>query len=96
MGSIKKKNLDLIYDDANAYHIALQAQIYSLLETMEAHDALCTLVQRLREGSRLKLICEICFLYLNVPIVKSSILSNLIPAFLKPATMLESNHPQAL
>lgn len=69
MGNFAQKNLDLIYDDTNAYHIALQAQIYSLLETMEAHDALCTLVQRLREGSRLKLICEICFLYLKMKLL---------------------------
>ena len=69
MGNIAQKNLDLIYDDTNAYHIALQAQIYSLQETMAAHDALCNLVQRLQEGSRLKLICEICFLYLKMKLL---------------------------
>ena len=69
MGNIAQKNLDLIYDDTNAYHIALQAQIYSLQETMAAHDALCDLVQGLQEGSRLKLICEICFLYLKMKLL---------------------------
>ncbi len=69
MGNIAQKNLDLIYDDTNAYHIALQAQIYSLQETMAAHDALCTLVQKLQDGSRLKLICEICFLYLKMKLL---------------------------
>lgn len=69
MGDVAQKNLDLIYDETNAYHIALQAQIYSLQETMASHDALHDLVQGLKKGSRLRLICEICLLYLKMKLL---------------------------
>lgn len=69
MGDVAQKNLDLIYDETNAYHIALQAQIYSLQETMASHEALHDLIQGLKEGSRLKLICEICLLYLKMKLL---------------------------
>ena len=69
MGDAAQKNLDLIYDETNDYHIALQAQIYSLQETMASHDALHDLVQGLKEGSRLKLICESCLLYLKMKLL---------------------------
>lgn len=69
MGDVAQKNLDLIYDETNAYHIALQAQIYSLQETMVSLNALRDLVQGLKEGSRLKLICEICLLYLKMKLL---------------------------
>lgn len=36
---------------------------------MAAHDSLCDLVQGLQEGSRLKLICEICLLYLKMKLL---------------------------
>ena len=56
---IAQKNLDLIYDETNKYHIALQAQIYSLQETLESYDSLQNLIQGIQEEGRLKLICEI-------------------------------------
>lgn len=65
MGETAQKNLDLIYDETNEYHIALQAQIYSLQENMEAHDALNKLIQGIPSFNRLRLICEICLLYLK-------------------------------
>lgn len=73
MGNEAQKNLELIYDETNAYHIALQAQIYSLQENMEAHEALCKLVQSTPDGSRLRLICEICLLYLKTKLLSSDI-----------------------
>ena len=38
MWSEALKNLRLIYDESNSYHIALQAQIYSLQESDNAHE----------------------------------------------------------
>lgn len=73
MGDEAQKNLELIYDETNPYHIALQAQIYSLQENMEAHEALCELVQSTPDGSRLRLICEICLLYLKTKLLSSDI-----------------------
>lgn len=71
MGDEAKKNLDLIYDETNTYHVALQAQIYSLQENMEAHEALCKIIQKIQEGTRLRLICEICLLYLKTKLFTS-------------------------
>ncbi len=65
MGVEAQKNLDMIFDENNKYHIALQAQILSLQESQEAHDELCKLVLKTPVNSRLQLICEICLLYLK-------------------------------
>ncbi len=65
MGFEAQKNLDLIFDESDAYYIALQAQIFSLQESQEAHDALCQLMVKTPSNSRLRLICEICILYLK-------------------------------
>lgn len=73
MGDLAQKNLNLIYDESNNYHIALQAQIYSLQESIEAHDALCNLIVEIPQNSRLRLICEICLLYLKTKLYTSDI-----------------------
>lgn len=73
MGSIAQKNLDLIYDETNKYHIALQAQIYSLQETLESYDALQNLIQGIQEEGRLKLICEICLFIIKIKLFPAEI-----------------------
>lgn len=72
MGDEAQKNLDLIFDESNAYHIALQAQILSLQENMESHDALQELILKTPANSRLQLICEICILYLKTKLFTSA------------------------
>lgn len=67
-----QKNLDLIFDESNAYHIALQAQILSLQENLDAHDTLCQLTHKIPVNSRLRLICEICLLYLKTKLFSSA------------------------
>ncbi len=71
MGEEAQKNLDLIYDESNAYHIALQAQILSLQENKEAHEYLNQLILKIPSNSRLKLVCEICMLYLKTKLFSS-------------------------
>lgn len=65
IGEEAQKNLELIYDETNDYHVAMQAQIYSLQESMVAHDSLCKLVESIASNSRLRLIAEISLLYLK-------------------------------
>lgn len=72
MGEEAQKNLDLIYDESNVYHIALQAQIYSLQENINSHNALEQLIIRTPINSRIRLICEICMLYLKTKLLPSS------------------------
>ena len=72
MGIEAQKNLDLIFDENNEYHIALQAQILSLQESQEAHDELCQLVLKTPADSRLQLICEICLLYLKTKLFSAA------------------------
>lgn len=69
MAEEAQKNLSLIYDEGNIYHIALQAQILSLKESNEAHDSLAELVDKTPKNSRLRLICEICLLYLKTKLL---------------------------
>ncbi len=69
MAEEAQKNLDLIYDETNYYHIALQAQIYSLQETMEAHETLCEFIANIPNNSRLQLTVGICFLYLKTKLL---------------------------
>lgn len=76
MGDEAQKNLDLIYDESNAYHVAIQAQIYSLQERWESHDALTKLIQKIPSFSRLKLICEISLLYLKTKLQPTSLSKN--------------------
>lgn len=72
MGEEAQRNLDLIFDENNEYHIALQAQIFSLQESKEAHDELCQLLLKASPNSRLQLICEICLLYLKTKLFPST------------------------
>lgn len=72
MGVEAQKNLDLIFDESDAYHIALQAQILSLQESLDAHDTLCQLTHTIPINSRLRLICEICLLYLKTKLFSSA------------------------
>lgn len=69
MGAEAQRNLDLIFDESNIYHIALQAQIFSLQESQDAHDALEELILKTPPNSRLRLICEICLLYLKTKLL---------------------------
>ena len=69
MADEAQNNLSLIYDETNAYHIALQAQIYSLGESIESHNALGELISTLPNNSRLKLSAEICFLDLKMKLM---------------------------
>lgn len=69
MAEEAQKNLDLIYDETNYYHIALQAQIYSMQETMEAHENLCELIANIPNNDRLQLTVGICFLYLKTKLL---------------------------
>lgn len=69
MAEEAQKNLDLIYDESNYYHIALQAQIYSLQETMEAHETLHKFITNIPNNSRLQLTVGICFLYLKTKLL---------------------------
>lgn len=71
MGDEAQKNLDLIFDESNAYHTALQAQILSLQENKEAHEDLHQLILKTPPNSRLKLVCEICMLYLKTKLFPS-------------------------
>ena len=72
MGDEAQKNLDLIFDESNAYHIALQAQILSLQENHESHEALQKLIFKTPANSRLRLVCEICILYLKTKLFPSA------------------------
>lgn len=66
------KNISLIYDENNLYHIALRAQIYSMEESLAAHSELCSLIDTLAINSRVRLISEICLLYLKTKLFKTS------------------------
>lgn len=72
MGAEAQKNLDLIFDECNDYHIALQAQILSLCENQESHEALQKLILKTPTNSRLQLVCEICILYLKTKLFPSA------------------------
>lgn len=89
MGNEAQKNLDLIYDETNPYHIALQAQIYSLKENMEAHDALSSLIQITPENSRLRLICEIFLLYLKMKLLTWDITKRYGEKLIKTASYMQ-------
>ncbi len=76
-----QKNLDLIFDKQNQYHIALQAQIYALQETFEVESKLKNLVDNVSDNSRLKLILELCYMYFCMKMYntnKTKIISELI------------------
>lgn len=57
-----QKNLDIIFDDSNEYHLALQGQIYSLQENINAEEKLKQLITKSENNSRLKLILELCLM----------------------------------
>ncbi len=58
-----QKNLELIFDKNNQYHLALQGQIYALQETFEVESKLKNLIKCANDNSRLKLILELCYMY---------------------------------
>ena len=58
-----QKNLDIVFDQNNHYHLALQGEIYALQENIESKEKLLNLISKSCENSRLRLILELCLLY---------------------------------
>lgn len=61
-----QNNLNIIFDSRNDYHIALQGEIYALQESTEIEEKISKLIYQAKEGSRLKLILELCMMYYSM------------------------------
>lgn len=66
-----QKNLDIIFDESNPYHIALQGEIYALQESRESGILIINLFSKTNSNTRLDLILKLCVLYHSMKIEKT-------------------------
>lgn len=68
-----QKNLDIVFDQNNDYHLALQGEIYALEENIESREKILNLISKSCENSRLRLILELCLMCHSMKMDKTSV-----------------------